>query len=110
MGEVTYLNIPAGLLGRWRAEWDSDDGHSEYRISSKGGRLSVAGIDHADGEAFEISSLTYDRAHVAFDTLMPSTGRQGHFVFTLMADGIVEMRFTFTDTCIAVRTGQFPRT
>lgn len=104
MAEVTYINIPTRLLGRWRAEWDSDDGRSEYHIFIAEGHLTVTGTDYGDGEEYVISNVAYDRTSVRFDTLMPSTGRKGHITFNMTATVDVRMTFSFTDSCIAVRS------
>jgi len=102
---VTYLNLPMALLGRWRAEWDNDDGRSEYHIFVRNGRLAVEAIDYVDREAYVISNVVCDSKSVAFDTLMRSTGRKGHLVLELKSAGRVDLTFTFTDICAAVRSG-----
>ena len=102
MTNVVHLHIPFGLLGRWRS--DNEDGRSEYHISVEGGALKVTAIDFVDGEPYEVSGLVYDRMMIAFDTLMPSTGRKGHLV---LKAGSTPQRarqtFTFTDTLEMVR-------
>lgn len=103
MAEVTYLNIPTSLLGRWRAEWDSDDGRSEYHVAVRAGRLSVTGKDCGDGEEYVISNVAFDRTALTFDTFMPSTGRKGRISFRTTATAEVQMTFTFMDVCRAVR-------
>lgn len=103
MAEITFLNIPTGLFGRWRAEWDSDDGRSEYHIGVHHGQLKVTGKDYGDGEDYIISNIAYDRNSVQFDTLMPSTGRKGHLSLCMIATGEVQMSFTFTDICSAIK-------
>jgi hypothetical protein len=102
---VTYLNLPMALLGRWRAEWDSDDGRSEYHIFIRNGRVAVEAIDYVDREAYVISNIVCDSKSVAFDTLMRSTGRKGHLVLELKSASRVDLTFTFTDICAAVRSG-----
>ncbi|MBO0139889.1 hypothetical protein JZX87_01760 [Agrobacterium sp. Ap1] len=103
MTNVTYLNLPMALLGRWRAEWDSDDGRSEYHIFVRDGRVAVEAIDYVDREAYVISNIVCDSKSVAFDTLMCSTGRKGHLVLEVKSASRVDLTFTFTDTCAAVR-------
>ncbi|KRE07527.1 hypothetical protein ASE63_22790 [Bosea sp. Root381] len=102
MTNVIHLNIPFALLGRWRS--DNEDGRSEYRISVDAGALKVAAIDFVDGEPYEVSSIVYDRIMLAFDTLMPSTGRRGHLVLKAgSAPDRAQQTFTFTDTLEMVR-------
>lgn len=102
MTNVVYLHIPLALLGRWRS--DNEDGRSEYRISVDGGALKVTARDFVDGEAYEVSGIIYDRTMIAFDTLMPSTGRRGHLVLKAgSVPGRGEQTFTFTDTLEIVR-------
>lgn len=91
-------------MGRWRAEWDSDDGRSEYHIFMAEGHLTVTGTDYSDGEEYVISNVAHDRSSVKFETLMPSTGRKGHITFDMTENAEVRMTFTFTDVCIAVRS------
>ena len=70
----------------------------------RGGALKVAAVDFVDGEAYEVSGIVYDRTMIAFDTLMPSTGRRGHLV--LKAGSVpdrAQQTFTFTDTLEMVR-------
>ena len=102
MSNVVHLHVPAGLLGRWRS--DNEDGRSEYVISYEDGALTVAGSDFVDGEQYLISGVEYDRDMVAFDTLMPSTGRTGRVVLRAMpAPSRAKLTFTFTDTIEMVR-------
>lgn len=102
MTNVVHLHIPFALLGRWRS--DNEDGRSEYRISVEDGALKVIAIDFVDGEPYEVSGLIYDRTMIAFDTLMPSTGRRGHLVLKVgSARDRAEQTFTFTDTLEMVR-------
>jgi len=102
MTNVVYLHIPFALLGRWRS--DNEDGRSEYRISVEGGVLKVTAIDFVDGEPYEVSGLTYDQTMIAFDTLMPSTGRRGHLVLKAgSTPNRAEQTFTFMDTLEMVR-------
>jgi hypothetical protein len=97
MNNVIHLRIPVALLGRWRS--DNEDGRSEYVISVEDGGLKVVGLDFVDGEQYVISGVDYDRGMVAFDTLMPSTGRRGHIVFKASTTpGQAQQIFTFTDT------------
>lgn len=66
--------------------------------------MKVAAIDFVDGEPYEVSGIVYDRTMIAFDTLMPSTGRRGHLV--LKAGPVPDratQTFTFTDTIEMVR-------
>jgi hypothetical protein len=101
MAELYHLNPPTALLGKWRGE--EDDARSEYRIYLEGGSLGVSGIDDLDGENYRISNITYNSESIEFDTLMPSTERQGHLVLTRMrAPDRAEMRFSFTDTTVSI--------
>ncbi|POR54381.1 hypothetical protein [Bosea psychrotolerans] len=102
MNNVVYLRIPVALLGRWRS--NGEDGRSEYVISHEEGLLKVRAIDFVDGEQYVVSDLEYDQNMVAFDTLMPSTGRKGHVVVRALAvPGRAEQTFTFTANTEMVR-------
>lgn len=102
MTNVVHLHIPFALRGRWRS--DNENGRSEYHISVEGGALKVTAIDFVDGEQYEVSGLIYDRTKIAFDTLMPSTGRRGHLVLKAgSAPDRAQQTFTFTDTVEMVR-------
>ena len=86
------------IVGRWRqvAPWDGDDYLSEYTIAFDGNKFSVSAQDLNDGEAFQISDVSWDGEALRFRSFMPSTRREGLNEFRVLSDGTIESRFTFT--------------
>jgi hypothetical protein len=86
------------LCGVWRyLEDDSDDYfRAEYTVSVSNGAFQVSGIDRSDGEAFEISDISWNGVTLSFHSYVPSTARCGISQIRYVGDGKVEFLFTFT--------------
>src|SRR6266568_525804 len=96
MATVKELFSSHPLLGRWRP--DDEDLSAEYEIGVAPSGLSVLGIDSDSGEHFVISNVSWTANAIDFDTLMPSTGRNGRMRI-LDSNGRATMTFTFIDRC-----------
>lgn len=86
------------LCGVWRYfEEDSEDYYrAEYTVSASNGEFQVSGIDRSDGEAFEISDVSWNGTSLSFHSYVPSTARCGISQWRYVGDGKVEFLFTFT--------------
>ncbi len=83
---------------KWKhsAPWDSDDYVTEYVISGNESEPKVSGKDTSDGEAFEISDVSWSNGELMFTSFMPSTKRKGINKFKLNESGNITSNFTFT--------------
>ncbi len=86
------------LVGRWVHVLpdDNDDHVAEYAISIHRGKPVVKARDLQDSEKFIITDVTWDGAVLRFKSLMPSTKREGINEFSLLPNGNIHSRFTFT--------------
>lgn len=73
---------------------------TKYVISGNDSDPKVSGKDTSDGEAFEISDVSWSNGELIFTSLMPSTNRKGINKFRLNENGTINSEFTFTVTVI----------
>ena len=96
MANVTKLIVNHPLVGTWIDE--GEDSRAEFTIASTGTGLSVTGRDVGDGEAFQISDVSWDGEVLTFTSLMPSTGYRVRHVMRALSDGkFVEHEYTLTE-------------
>ena len=86
-----------------------DPPRTQYTISAVDGQFRVIGIDLEDGEKFIIYDIGYDGESIHFVSLMPSTGRTGRNWMRIVEKDKIEVRFTFTERELWVRTPFTPK-
>jgi hypothetical protein len=96
MTNVVPMTSKHPLIGTWRDPEDATT--AEFTITARSGGLTVSGCDHHDGEAFQISDVSWDGKELRFRTLMPSTGFRQLHVFRPLSETTVEHEFTTVET------------
>ena len=80
--------------------WSDPRGHSsvEYTVQARAGGFDVFAVDRTDSEVFEVSGVTWDGEHLSFVTVVPSNGHRVEHEFSAAGPGVVQLRFTLTQT------------
>ena len=90
------------FIGSWIGP-DEYTSEVEYTVSLVRGEISVSAVDPSDGETAEVFDISPTPDTLGFKARWPSTGRECLCIFRLVADGQVELTFTYTDKALLVR-------
>lgn len=81
---------------------EGDDSAAEFTIKVTSGDLSVSGQDRLDGEAFEISDVSWEQNILNFTSRMPSADHTVKHTFTLVSESKVKHEYTLTEMWVKV--------
>ena len=86
------------ISGKWVSSvpWDSDDLLVLYKVEKSGDGFKVSAKDLQDGEEFEITEENWVGKELRFKSFVPSTKRVGWNVFSVLPNGNIESKFSFT--------------
>ena len=82
------------LVGTWVTQ--EEDSDAVFNVSVVEGEYTVSGYDRSDGEAFEITDVSWNGVALSFVAIMPSTGFKSKNSFIMHPDGLPSWNSPFT--------------